>query len=362
MKKVLLATLAVFTFIGLTGCGSKEKKLSATEAQQQIKAAQENTAKELKEKKGIKAKAEQKVTASVEAKNIKIDSSLGAKIPTITAASASLDVTGSEALSYDEASKKASASATIKGGLKANYAAGSTTIKYDWKADATGEAYIVDSSTKTNIYAKGSANIPEELKALIGIKADAKLGGQVNLKVEKGDEDDEDEQITIEELITKIDFDDFINDWSIFSMKGSTIIIDCSNLKAFNFGDEDDEDEDIQATLAKAGLDLKISKFEIKLNKKKAISDIDFNMSLKGTVDLSKLGLDKWDIIDLVEMINENLAEELEDATINGISGTVSVDYAVSLGVDINYGSQTITVPTALTNLPEIDLKNLFRS
>ena len=53
MKKLLLATLAVFTFVGLTGCAS-EKKLTAEEAKTEIKAAQENTAKALKETKGVR--------------------------------------------------------------------------------------------------------------------------------------------------------------------------------------------------------------------------------------------------------------------------------------------------------------------
>ena len=115
MKKLLLAALTVFTFVGLTGCAS-EKKLTAEEAKTEIKAAQENTAKALKEKKALDVNAEVKFKANASAKNIKVDSSLGDLIPEVKTAKGGVDLQAKFGVagSLEQMKLKANADATAK--------------------------------------------------------------------------------------------------------------------------------------------------------------------------------------------------------------------------------------------------------
>ena len=359
MKKILLATLAVFTFVGLVGC-SNEKKLSADEAKTEIKAAQENTAKALKEKKALDVKSEVKLKANVSAKDIKIDSSLKDLIPEIKTAKAGVDLQAKFGVAGSAEAKKAKATGDATAKVNYDYTMGDKTEKKDWEIKGNGEVYLIETDEKTNVYAKGEATLPEDLAKMAKLDKTT-LSGMINLMSKKStpstpdtDTDEDDDDIT--EMITTFDFDTVIKDWTIFKKKGSTLVADCSNLKAFNFG----EDVDAEAELAKIGLTLKISKFEIGLDKDKAIKSFDFDANLKGTVDLSKQDIDSEDIVELVEMINPALAQTLSTITINGISGTVTVDTTLSIGVDIAYTIADIVVPEDLAKLPETDIKALI--
>ena len=354
MKKLLLATLAVFTFVGLTGCAS-EKKLTAEEAKTEIKAAQENTAKALKETKGVKVDTTSKFEATVSAKNIKVQSSLGALIPEIKTAKVSANATLKGGFTVDLDNMKAKATASEDISASANYTMGDKTEKFSVASKGNGEAYVVKGEDKVNVYAKGELNndikVPEDYKALIDAEAYKKLSGKINLKF---DLDEDDEEKSIDEAISTIDFDTIITDWTIFKKKGSTLTADTSNLAAFGV------DAEAQAELAKIGLTLKISKFEIGLNKDKAITSFDFNVSLKGDVDLSKQDIDKDDIVDFISTINPGIASSLSTVTISGMTGTVSIDTAYNFGLDIAYKADEIKVPQELTTLEEVDLDDLL--
>ena len=357
MKKILLATLTVFSFIGLTACGNNAKQLSAEEAKAEIKAVQENTTKAIEEKKALDIKAESKFKANVSAKSIKIDSSLNALIPEIKTAKAGVDLTAKANVTIDGEAKKAKATADATAKINYDYTMGDKTEKKDWTVKGNGEAYVIDGEAKTNLYAKGSATLPDDLKEMAKIDKDAKLEGMINLAFKKATPDpDEDENEDAESIISSIDFDTIIKDWTIFKKKGNTLVADCSSLTAFNI------DTDVQAELAKIGLTLNVSKFEIGLNKNKEITSFDFDVNLKGTVDLAKQDIDSEDIKDFVSEIYPAAASMLDTITINGISGTVTIDTTYSLGIKIAYEASTITVPVDLAKVEEIDVNELIKS
>ena len=351
MKKLVLATLAVFTFVGLTGCAS-EKKLTAEEAKTEIKAAQENTAKALKETKGVKVDTTAKFEATVSAKNVKVQSSLGALIPEIKTAKASANATIKGGFTVDLDNMKAKATASEDISASANYTMGDKTEKFSATSKGNGEAYVIKGEDKVNVYAKGELNndikLPEDYKDLVDVEAYKKLSGKINLKFDL-DEDDEDEK-SIDEVISTIDFDTIDS-----PVSKETLTADTSNLAAFGV------DAEAQAELAKLGLTLKISKFEIGLNKDKAITSFDFNVSLKGDVDLSKQEIDKDDIVDFISTINPGIASSLSTVTISGMTGTVSIDTAFNFGLDIAYKADEIKVPEELTTLEEIDFDDLLK-
>lgn len=359
MKKLLLATLTVFSFIGLTACGNTTKKLTAEEAKTEVKAVQENTAKAIEEKKALDIKAESKLKANVSAKNIKIDSSLKDLIPEIKTGKAGVDLTAKANVTIDGEAKKAKATADATAKINYDYTMGDKTEKKDWTVKGNGEAYVVDSEAKTNLYAKGNATLPDDLKEMAKIDKEAKLEGLINLAFKKSAPDtdtDEEENEDAESVISSIDFDTIIKDWTIFKKKGNTLIADCSSLTAFNI------DTDVQAELAKIGLTLNVSKFEIGLNKNKEITSFDFDVNLKGTVDLAKQDIDSEDIKDFVSKIYPAAASMLDTITINGISGTVTIDTTYSLGIKIAYEASTITVPEDLTKVEEIDVNELIKA
>ena len=355
MKKIILATLAVFTFVGLVGC-SNEKKLSAEQAKTEIKAAQENTAKAIKEGKAIDITSEAKLKATASAKNIKIDSSLKDLIPEIKTAKGGIELTAKGNVAGSIEQMKAKATADLQAKVNYDYTMGDKTEKKDYEIKGNGALYVVNGEEKFNVYAQGDATLPEDLAKMAKLDKNT-LSGKINIAFEK-DEDDED--ITtedVQEAITSLDFDTLIKDWTIFKKKGSTLVANCSDLKAFNLGDED---EDIQAELAEIGLTLKVSKFEIGLDKNKAIKSFDFNVSLNGTVDLAKQDIETEDIIDMVEMINPAIASTLSTITINGISGTVTLDTTYSLGVKVAYTTAAIAVPEDLAKVEEVDFDDLL--
>ncbi|MCR5307545.1 MAG: hypothetical protein K6E24_00930 [bacterium] len=362
MKKLLIATLTVLSFVSLTACGSG-KKLTAEEAKTEVKAAQENTAKALKEKKGLTVKQTTKANANISAKGVKIgEGAFGMEIK-----SAKLGFDAEE--SFNATADMAKLNAKLTGDIKANanysITANGETQKQEYKVSGNGEAYVINGTEKANIYAKGSATLPEkeDIESLLGLASmfndgasdiaefiedldyKTNMSGKINLFVEK-DEDDKD--LDPSEIITEIDFDSLIKDWSIFTKKGSTLSADCSNLAAFNI----DIDADINEQLAAYGLKFEISKFDISLNKDNEITGFDFKMSLEGNMDLGKIA--------------SSTTTDSSSSLFGKISGTVSIDCGFSFGVTVSYADTAteITAPAELTALEEVDaddfLEELF--
>ncbi len=347
-KKILLVTLTAFTFVGLTGCGS-EKKLNAEEAKAEVKLAQENTAKALKDKKGLTIKESAKAKASISAKSIK-----SGDFEIIKSAKISGSTEANSSVTLDTEKLNAKLSGDAKANLSYNVSSSLASIKQEYNADVKGDAYLINSEDKFNAYIKADANLPKKedmqsFLSLIGMFSDSeiidfiedfdfkeKMSFANNIKFEK---DEEMKEFDPQEFIAFYNFDTLIKDWSIFSKKGSTLCADCSKLSAFNF----DFDDEMQASLAELGLNLKMSKFEISLNKDNEITGFDFDMSLKGTIDLAKMG-----------------GEDDEDSSSllgGSMKGKITVDCSYGIGIDMTYNekAETITVPSDLANLPEVD-------
>ena len=141
IKKLLLATLTVFSFVGLTACGNEGKKLNAEEAKQEVKLAQQNTAKAIKEGKGLKIDVNGKVESTVSAKNIKVDSNLGSIIPEIKTAKLQASFNTKESIAFDIENFKGKATASENASVKFNYTAGDKTEKFEVTSKGEGEAY-----------------------------------------------------------------------------------------------------------------------------------------------------------------------------------------------------------------------------
>ena len=365
-KKLLTVTLAAFSFIGLTACGS-EKKLTAEEAKAEIKAAQENTAKAIKEGKGFKIDETNKVEATVSAKNIKVDSNLGSIIPEVKSAKLQANLTAKAGLSFDYINLKAKATASEDANVKFNYTAGDSSEKFEVTSKGNGEAYLIKGDSKVNLYASADMdntfNLPESYKSLIDTDKYGKINKKINIKYDINPDDtdnDINEAIAniqngtyIEELAT-FDFNTIITDWTIFSKKGNTISADCSNLSAFGI------DAEVQQKLTEIGLTLKISKFEIGLNKNKEITSFDFNTQVKGSIDLSKQNIDTEDIVDLISKFKPEMEQLISQITVNGVTGIVDVDTTLSSNFKVAYTTETITVPDELVNYEETDLMDLI--
>ncbi len=367
-KKLLTVTLAAFSFIGLTACGS-EKKLTAEEAKAEIKAAQENTSKAIKEGKGFKIDETNKVEATVSAKNIKVDSNAGSLIPEVKSAKLQANLTAKAGLAFDYEKFNAKATASEDASVKFNYTAGDSSEKFEVTSKGSGEAYLIKGDSKVNLYANvdmdNTFNLPESYKNLIDTDKYGKINKKINIKYDINPTDTDNEinetiaeiqnGTLLEELAT-LDFNTIITDWTIFSKKGNTLSADCSNLSAFGI------DAEVQKELADLGLTLKISKFEIGLNKNKEITSFDFNTQVKGSIDLSKQNIDTEDIVDLISKFKPEMTQLISQITINGVSGTVDVDTTLSTGIKVAYTTETITVPDELANYEETDLMELIAS
>ena len=168
MKKLLIATLTVLSFVSLTACGSG-KKLTAEEAKTEIKAAQENTAKALKEKKGLTVKQTAKANANISAKGIKIGE--GAFGMEIKSAKIGFDAEESFNVTADMSKLNAKLTGDIKANANYSITANGETQKQDYKVSGNGEAYVINGAEKANIYAKGSATLPEkeDIESLLGL-------------------------------------------------------------------------------------------------------------------------------------------------------------------------------------------------
>ena len=70
--------------------------------------------------------------------------------------------------------------------------------------------------------------------------------------------------------------------------------------------------------------------------------------------------IDKDDIVDLITKFKPEYASMLNMITINGMSGTITVDASCALGYDVTYNPGTISVPEDLAKTEETDLMTIF--
>lgn len=349
MKKLFIGALTVLSIFGLAGCKSG-KKLSAEEAKTELKAIAESTMKESNKIGSFKAKETFK--ASVSAKNIKAKMNDVATI-NFGSGKASAKFNTSINAKMDVANKKAQLSGSIDAGVNYSLKSPALMAKLGWDSEsksgdysfkASADAYYVDSeeaiSASTtldvaNIYGKYDAEVSKDLAELME-STETKFSGKGNFKTydfagffgmfEADEDDDED----------AFDFD-FIQDWTIFTKSGNTITADCSNLEAFDLGYDL---ASTQTMLKKYGIDFKVSKFQIKVNKDNVITAFDFAMSVKGSANLAKV-----------------MADEDGESM---YSGTISVDLSLGFGFELGYSEQSITVPEELTKLEAQDFDEIY--
>lgn len=347
MKKLFIGALTVLSIFGLAGCKSG-KKLSAEEAKTELKAIAESTLKESNKIGSFKAKETFK--ASVSAKNLK------AKVTDMLTADlgsgkASAKFNSSISAKMDVANKKAQLSGSIDAGVNYSLKSPALQAKLGWDSEkksgdysfkASADAYYVDSketvSASTtvdvaNIYGKYDAEISKDLAEIME-STETKFSGKGNFKTYDFagffgmfESDDDEDAIDL----------DFINDWTIFTKSGNTITADCSDLNAFNLGYDL---ASTQTMLKEYGIDFKVSKFQIKVNKDNVITAFDFAMSVKGSANLAKVMADK----DGDSMY----------------SGTISVDLSLGFGFELGYSEQSITVPEELTKLEAQDFDEIY--
>ena len=355
MKKLLLVALTAITCFSLAGC-QDGKKLSAAEAYTELKAIAENTQKSFNKLGSIKSK--ETFEGSIKAKDVKV------KLPTgdymsCGSGSASAKGTYTTEAALNVADKKAKFNVSVDASAKADVTSpllkmylgiDSDSKKWNYEANGKVEAYLVGSEEsrtgilsydKANIYTNIDAKVNSELAELLELtktefKASKNFGSYYfGDFFEFADYDEE---------YDEFDFD-FINDWTIFTQKGNTLTADCSNLSAF---DVDGDLGEINEMLKSFGLELKISKLQLETNKEKMVTSFDFAMSLKGSLDLSKLDPSS------LELTGPNKFSNRE------YSGTVSVDMTFGLSYDLGYGEKTIDVPENLTKLEEEDFDEFY--
>lgn len=370
MKKLLICALAAVTFIGLTGC-SNEKKLSAEEAKTTIKAAKENTEKKLEKAASFKIKDSVKLTTN--ATDLKALAGTSALVVIEKAkATASAETTVSAA--YNKTDKKAKVSASASGKVDANITSSSlknllgwdSPKKFTYDAKANGEAYYVDGESQANVYAKYDATLNDQIVKDFKLETGT-FNGKYNFKtlmfmglIDKINFDDDDDTTTTETTSETTTDSEFIKDWTIFKKKGNTIIADCSNLEAFDLGEDFKK---VQTELKEKGIEFKVSKFEIELDKENAIKAVDAALSVDGKVDLSKVEIDKDDIKEIGEKISSFSPEAgtiIAKLPIDKLSGTLNFDFDFNAGFEIGYTEETITVPTDLAEATETDLDEII--
>lgn len=357
MKKLLLTTLALFSFVGLTACGNSAKKLSEEEAKEELRLAAENTKAAAEKLAKVEAKAGLNFSANI--KNVTLgsaSSSLFAITVETGKASAKADAKGS--LAFDKANGifKAEASANANAKYNLSFKDSDEALKDEIEAKGTAEVYAKKiNDTKANLFLSYNATLPEDKMEEYGIDASSLTGIKKYATTKfnsifdgiKFDDDDTE---------TEFEFD-FIKDWTIFSKKGSKIIADCSDLKAFDLGDDFAE---TQVELEKIGLNLKVSKFEVTLTKDHEIAGADLEVSLKGTADLSKVEFETEDIIELISQYAPQYSAMASMITDFTLKGKVTVDATVTASVKASYDAQTLTIPTKYNNVVEEDLDEII--
>lgn len=363
MRKLLICVLSACAFIGITGC-SNEKKMSAKEAETTIKAAAENTQKKLEEKGTISAK--NSIDGTITSNEVKLSSSSNssASLRVLEKAKINVKAGTSETLTYNITDKKAKITADANAKIDANITSDLLKNNFGWtspkkinyEAKANGEVYYISGSEQANIYAKYNAELNDQLVTDFDIE-NKTYTGKYNFKsLELKDlfndilnDDDTDTSTTTTD-------DDFIKDWTIFKKKGNVIIADCSNLEAFNLGEDFTK---IQNELKDKGIVFKVSKFQLELNKDTTIKNVDFVLSLDGNVDLSKLGFDAeayQTVVGLISMAKPEAATILAMLPIDTLSGTITLDLDLNEGFAFNYAPEAIVVPDELINEPETEI------
>lgn len=360
MKKLLLCALTAITFIGLTGCQS-EKKLSAEEAKTEVKAVMENTAAEVKNAASVSFKADGKAT--ITAKDVKL---LASKTAVAAVESAKINASANASIkaSANKEDKKAKVTASADAKVDANINSSTlktmlgweTPKKFNYTAKGEAEVYAVEGAEKTNFYGKYDASINEELAKELGITqtkysslfnlASKSINGLFEYGEDLDDEDDEIDGDTTTDL-------GFIKDWTIFKKKGNTLIADCSNLEAFDLGEDFYE---TQATLKTYGIEFKVSKFQIGFDKNKVLTSFDFETSVKGNLDLSKIPYDAEAIEDILGEYGSAIAS----LPIDSMSGTITVDLSAGASFTLGYTPETITVPKDMMETKETDLDEII--
>ena len=361
MRKLLICVLSACAFIGITGCSS-EKKMSAEEAKTTIKAAAENTQKKLEVQASIKAK--NSVSGAITSNDVKLNAGSTALIG-IEKSKINVKAEATESLTYNITDKKAKVTADGNAKIDANITSQTLKNMFGWdspkkinyEAKGNGEVYYIDGEEKANIYAKYSAELNDQLVKDFNIPNNT-FTGKYNFKTVFGmgisdkmvndDDDDADTSTTTDS--------DFIKDWTIFKKKGNTIIADCSNLEAFDLGEDFTK---VQNELKEKGIVFKVSKFQFELNKDTTIKDLDFVLSLDGNIDLSKLGFDAeayQELIGMVATYKPEIATIAAKLPVDSLSGTLTLDLDFNEGFEFDYAPEAITVPDELANEPETDL------
>lgn len=359
MKKLLTGVLTVFAFIGITGC-SNEKKMSAKDAETTIKAAAQNTQKKLETTASLKIT--DSVKGSLEANNVNLLKGDQTLLKLAEKAKVGVDLTTNETISYNKTEKKGKIAADADAKVDLNITSDvlsllgfDSPMKSTYTAKANGEAYYIDGASQANIYAKYDATLNDQAVKDFGLESST-LTGKYNFKT-----------VEFMGLIDKIDFDGdtsttidgFIKDWTIFKKKGKTIIADCSNMEAFDLGEDFKE---MQKDLKELGVEFKVSKLEFELNKDKTIKDIDFALGVNGNVDLSKTGFDNesWQsLAGAVAMFKPELAA-LAILPVDGLSGTMTLNFDLAAGLEFNYSPEAITVSDELKAVEEKDLDEMI--
>lgn len=346
MKKLLICTLSLFAFVGLTGCAS-EKKLTAEEAKTELNAVAKNTAKAVTT--AVAGSLKLGVTAKGEINNFKAYKTVGEEktaIFTVNQAKAEVKANASLSTATDFDNKIIKLGATGDASAKASAdIAGMEKKELNLSAKGKATAYLKGGNPDGNFYVDYDATISEDLAKLAKLEKTA-YADKLNIIAK-----DFDMEMPTETEVENfsIDFDSFVNDWSIFKKKGNKIIADCSDLKAFKI---DGDVISIQDDLAKYGLTLSVSKFEIGVDKQQRMTSFDFQIGLKGKADFEKMNLSKTDIEDLADMLSGIMGPSASAlAQMDAVSGTLSVDFKVTLGATFKYTTSTITIPEELTKL-----------
>lgn len=369
MKKLLLCTLSLFAFVGLTACGS-EKKLTAEEAKTELKSVAENTAKAAND--GIQGNIKLGFSANGQINNLKGYKVIGDQKTAIftvnqAKADAKANISLNTATDFDNKIIKLGAKADAKVTASADVA-GMDKMSINYAADAKADVYLkgdgkyVDEEESetlegSNAFIDYSANLNEDLAKQFNLES--KYEGRLNLFLEGMDVVlPKDEDIKMDEFITSLD--EFINDWTIFKKKGNKIIADCSDLKAFKI---DGEAIAVQEQLKKYGLTLSVSKFELTVDKEQKLTAFDFQLGLKGKVDFEKLELGKEDFANIAESL-EGVIGSASSALgqLDAISGTLSVDLKLNLNASIKYSSSTLTVPEDLAKIEQQTISDFMKS
>lgn len=365
MKKILLCVLSACAFIGITGCSS-EKKVSAEEAKTVVKNAIENTQKKIESQASITSK--NSIDGKITSNDVKLMAGTSALF-TIEKTKINVKADTNETLSYNINDKKAKITANGNAKVSGNVTSASlknvlgwdSPKKLDYTAKGNGEVYYIDGETQANIYAKYDAELNDQVVKDFNIPNNT-FTGKYNFKTVFFGHglfdkifDDETEEESSTTTTT-----DFIKDWTIFKKKGKTYIADCSNLEAFDFGEDFTK---VQNELKNKGIVFKISKFQFELNDDTTFKDIDFTLSLDGNVDLSKLGFDAESYADLVDIIAKYAPDKaaiLKNLPVDALNGTLTLDLDLNQGLEFGYTPEAISVPADLANLPETDLDQMI--